>query len=217
MHLIIIIPFRFIAGDILAKSFKWIYAKCFLCRICPNIARRRLAREKHKEKLRQNNGEDPVKRSTKLIYSCDKNFINICLSGARASAGILAHISREIWIVKMSKSSQLDNISQWVIEGNLFLNVLIKSRLFRPRRWQIEFEPRAGATGIDRREIENFYLIRKTNKLSHNCLMNGPHSSVTLPPAESARGEMSRRSSLTNSAILMKFIDFPRRAPAQCG
>lgn len=51
---------EFIAGDILAKSFKWIYAKCFLCRICPNIARRRLAREKHKEKLRQNNGEDPV-------------------------------------------------------------------------------------------------------------------------------------------------------------
>jgi hypothetical protein len=50
----------FIPGDILAKSFKWIYAKCFLCRICPNIARRRLAREKHKEKLRQNNGEDPV-------------------------------------------------------------------------------------------------------------------------------------------------------------
>ncbi|CRK91740.1 CLUMA_CG005373, isoform B [Clunio marinus] len=46
-------------GDILAKSFKWIYAKCFLCRICPNIARRRLAREKHKERLRQNDGEDP--------------------------------------------------------------------------------------------------------------------------------------------------------------
>ncbi|KAG5673420.1 hypothetical protein PVAND_003469 [Polypedilum vanderplanki] len=41
-------------GDILAKSFKWIYAKCCLCRVCPNIARRRLAREKHKEKLRQN-------------------------------------------------------------------------------------------------------------------------------------------------------------------
>lgn len=60
----------FIAGDILAKSFKWIYAKCFLCRICPNIARRRLAREKHKEKLRLNNGEDPVKG--KFIYSCDK-------------------------------------------------------------------------------------------------------------------------------------------------
>lgn len=61
---------KFIAGDILAKSFKWIYAKCFLCRICPNIARRRLAREKHKEKLRQNNGEDPVKEYL-FIYSCD--------------------------------------------------------------------------------------------------------------------------------------------------
>jgi hypothetical protein len=57
----LIISHFHISGDILAKSFKWIYAKCFLCRICPNIARRRLAREKHKERLRQNMVEDPVK------------------------------------------------------------------------------------------------------------------------------------------------------------
>ncbi|CAO1441982.1 unnamed protein product [Diamesa serratosioi] len=38
-------------GDILAKSFKWIYAKCCLCRICPKIARRRMMRERRKLRL----------------------------------------------------------------------------------------------------------------------------------------------------------------------
>ncbi|KAL5277557.1 KCNK18.2 family protein [Megaselia abdita] len=32
-------------GDILAKSFKWIYAKVFLCRICPGVTKRRIMRE----------------------------------------------------------------------------------------------------------------------------------------------------------------------------
>lgn len=36
------------AGDILAKSFKWIYAKVCLCRICPGVAKRRAIREKRK-------------------------------------------------------------------------------------------------------------------------------------------------------------------------
>ncbi|XP_055839256.1 TWiK family of potassium channels protein 18 [Episyrphus balteatus] len=35
-------------GDILAKSFKWIYAKVCLCRICPGVARRRIIRERRK-------------------------------------------------------------------------------------------------------------------------------------------------------------------------
>ncbi|XP_059620709.1 potassium channel subfamily K member 4-like isoform X1 [Phlebotomus argentipes] len=35
-------------GDILAKSFKWIYAKVCLCRICPGVTRRRAARERRK-------------------------------------------------------------------------------------------------------------------------------------------------------------------------
>lgn len=39
-------------GDILAKSFKWIYAKVFLCRICPGVTRRRALRERRKEKAR---------------------------------------------------------------------------------------------------------------------------------------------------------------------
>ncbi|XP_037826370.1 TWiK family of potassium channels protein 12-like [Lucilia sericata] len=38
-------------GDVLAKSFKWIYSKVCLCRICPGVARRRLIRERRK--LRQ--------------------------------------------------------------------------------------------------------------------------------------------------------------------
>lgn len=35
-------------GDILAKSFKWVYAKVCLCRICPGVARRRAVRERRK-------------------------------------------------------------------------------------------------------------------------------------------------------------------------
>lgn len=35
-------------GDILAKSFKWIYAKVCLCRICPGVAKRRALRELRK-------------------------------------------------------------------------------------------------------------------------------------------------------------------------
>lgn len=43
-------------GDILAKSFKWIYAKLFLCRICPGVAKRRAMRERRKIRaLAQNN------------------------------------------------------------------------------------------------------------------------------------------------------------------
>lgn len=35
-------------GDILAKSFKWIYAKVCLCRICPGVAKRREVRNRRK-------------------------------------------------------------------------------------------------------------------------------------------------------------------------
>lgn len=35
-------------GDIMAKSFKWIYAKVCLCRICPGVAKRREARNRRK-------------------------------------------------------------------------------------------------------------------------------------------------------------------------
>lgn len=48
------------SGDILAKSFKWIYAKCCLCRICPKIARRRLMREKKKLRMQTVDRDYPV-------------------------------------------------------------------------------------------------------------------------------------------------------------
>lgn len=35
-------------GDVLAKSFRWIYAKVCLCRICPGVAKRRAYRIKRK-------------------------------------------------------------------------------------------------------------------------------------------------------------------------
>ncbi|XP_037955113.1 potassium channel subfamily K member 15 [Teleopsis dalmanni] len=37
-------------GDVLAKSFKWVYSKVCLCRICPGVARRRIIRERRKLK-----------------------------------------------------------------------------------------------------------------------------------------------------------------------
>ena len=49
-----------LAGDILAKSFKWIYAKCCLCRICPKIARRRMMRERKKLRLQTVDRDFPV-------------------------------------------------------------------------------------------------------------------------------------------------------------
>lgn len=39
-------------GDIMARSFKWIYANCCLCRWCPGVAKRRALRKiKREEKL----------------------------------------------------------------------------------------------------------------------------------------------------------------------
>lgn len=35
-------------GDVMAKSFKWIYAKVCLCRICPGVAKRRAYRTRRK-------------------------------------------------------------------------------------------------------------------------------------------------------------------------
>ncbi|KAG4079228.1 hypothetical protein HA402_006951 [Bradysia odoriphaga] len=44
-------------GDVLAKSFKWIYAKVFLCRICPGVAKRRALRERRKMRAQNNINE----------------------------------------------------------------------------------------------------------------------------------------------------------------
>lgn len=36
-------------GDIMARSFKWLYAKCCLCRGCPGVSRKRAERKKHRQ------------------------------------------------------------------------------------------------------------------------------------------------------------------------
>ncbi|CAH1115293.1 unnamed protein product [Psylliodes chrysocephalus] len=40
-------------GDIMARSFKWIYAKCCLCRCCPGVAKRRAIRKIRREQKMQ--------------------------------------------------------------------------------------------------------------------------------------------------------------------
>lgn len=40
-------------GDIMAKSFKWIYARLCLCRICPKVAKKREARLRRKLRILQ--------------------------------------------------------------------------------------------------------------------------------------------------------------------
>lgn len=66
-------------GDIMAKSFKWIYAKVCLCRICPGVAKRREARNRRKirtmqRQLREEYGDDDVSYfyicSQKICFSC---------------------------------------------------------------------------------------------------------------------------------------------------
>lgn len=42
-----------VPGDILAKSFKWIYAKFCLCRVCPGVARRRALRARRRARTEE--------------------------------------------------------------------------------------------------------------------------------------------------------------------
>nr|XP_022907832.1 TWiK family of potassium channels protein 18-like [Onthophagus taurus] len=38
-------------GDIMARSFKWLYATCCLCKGCPSVSQRRLEREKRRREV----------------------------------------------------------------------------------------------------------------------------------------------------------------------
>lgn len=164
------------------------------------------------------------KRKRKLIYSCDKNFINICLSGAfGCDFSQTCHEAREIWIVQMLISSQHSAGFRCCYSStlppspvSLAMNYWRKfiSKCFNQEL--VGFPHRSSANwfhweqlqlnstrSVDvTEEIKNFYLIRETNKLIHNCLMTGCHS-----PAHVSRGDMKRCTSPTKSAILMKFID----------
>lgn len=45
-------------GDIMAKSFKWVYARLFLCRLCPKVAKKREARLRRKLRALQRQMND---------------------------------------------------------------------------------------------------------------------------------------------------------------
>lgn len=45
-------------GDIMAKSFKWVYARLCLCRICPKVAKKREARLRRKLRAMQRQMND---------------------------------------------------------------------------------------------------------------------------------------------------------------
>lgn len=74
-------------GDILAKSFKWIYARIFLCRICPGVARRRAIRERRKERART---LEPYLVSLLLTSNSNQILVNI-LSHSNAFTGSQLH------------------------------------------------------------------------------------------------------------------------------
>lgn len=59
-------------GDVMAKSFKWIYAKVCLCRICPGVAKRRAYRTRRKIRaLARDDDEDDVSVRTECdVVGC---------------------------------------------------------------------------------------------------------------------------------------------------
>ena len=71
--------FFLLIGDILAKSFKWIYAKVCLCRICPGVAKRRAMRERRKQRalsLGKDNLDDDFDVSG-VVDKFSKNIIKL--------------------------------------------------------------------------------------------------------------------------------------------
>lgn len=61
-------------GDIMARSFKWVYANCCLCRWCPGVAKRRaLRRFKREQKI--NMTLDSDKQSKGSIESIEVSLV----------------------------------------------------------------------------------------------------------------------------------------------
>lgn len=56
-------------GDIMAKSFKWIYARVCLCRICPGVAKRREARLRRKIRALERQLNDEYVEDVRFILS----------------------------------------------------------------------------------------------------------------------------------------------------
>lgn len=68
-------------GDVMAKSFKWIYAKVCLCRICPGVAKRRAYRTRRKIRaMTREYEEDDVILSTSPCSMRRANHENISLA-----------------------------------------------------------------------------------------------------------------------------------------
>lgn len=72
-------------GDILAKSFKWIYAKVCLCRICPGVAKRREARNRRKmralqRQLNEEYGDDVRNEYINVILFVENKHKTMCFA-----------------------------------------------------------------------------------------------------------------------------------------
>lgn len=64
-------------GDVFAKSFKFIYAKVCLCRICPGVAKRRESRNRRKMRALQRqlneNYDENVSKTFHLLFKEESN------------------------------------------------------------------------------------------------------------------------------------------------
>ncbi|KAL7735890.1 hypothetical protein ACLKA6_002344 [Drosophila palustris] len=89
-------------GDVLAKSFKWIYSKVCLCRICPGVAKRRIIRERRK--LRQ------LARALQLhkMESARGSSSNSCSSNSNSTSNSSSSSSSDYTKSSVQTSSVLD-------------------------------------------------------------------------------------------------------------
>ncbi|CAG9815174.1 unnamed protein product [Phaedon cochleariae] len=77
-------------GDIMARSFKWVYANCCLCRWCPGVARRRALRKVRREQklgMDSESGSDGSRGSSEASSESVEINIPIELPGVRDSLG----------------------------------------------------------------------------------------------------------------------------------
>lgn len=88
----------FIPGDIMAKSFKWIYARICLCRICPGVAKRRAvrARRKHRALTRQQSSIEGVRRTIDFFFFESRCLMLICFRPQSSNDSYLGEDSETI-------------------------------------------------------------------------------------------------------------------------
>lgn len=64
-------------GDIFAKSFKWVYAKVCLCRICPGVAKRRAIRAKRKRRAMHLALEGQIVDVSQILEFCTVKMLKV--------------------------------------------------------------------------------------------------------------------------------------------